>query len=107
MRNPRVKHCKLPKFVRITNRVRYRVRLVDCVDDDPESDGLCHFEIKTIFLRKKLKGRKLQEALWHEIGHAMVRENKVKVDEDLEEYIMKKVERPLARVIRLNNLRFQ
>ncbi len=101
------KPFKLPNFVRITHRVKYRVRFVEGFPDDPTQVGECDFEHKVISIKRKQRPTRIQETLWHEIGHALIRENKIEVDVDLEEYIIKRCEKPLARIIRLNGLRFK
>jgi len=101
------KPFKLPKSIRITSRTTYRVRFVESFPEDPIQVGECDFEHKIISIRRKQRASKLEGTFWHEVMHAIVRENKIEIDVDLEEYIIKRCEKPLARIMRLNNLRFK
>ena len=101
----RSKPFRLPKHIRINTHIKYKVVEVDTFDD-PLQLGECDQALKTITLKRKMSQKKKHETLWHEILHAMVFESDIKLDDSVEETIIKNVERPLARIMRLNNLLF-
>jgi len=97
---------KMPKKVRITSKVHYKVVHVDTFDDIDQVGECCH-DSRIISIKKKLSPKRKEEILWHEICHAIVEENKFEISDADEEFIIMNIERALAKVIRLNNLRFR
>ena len=103
------KPFKLPNRVRIDSKASYKVIRTDSFEGDPTQIGECCSATKTISLLSSLKGKSLEETFYHEVMHAIIAECQFSelVGEKWEETLVSAIERPMAKFMRLNNLRFK
>lgn len=92
---------KIPHKVRLTARVAYEVVWVDKFDN-PDTLGLCDFDKKIIYIKKKMGAKDTRATFWHELTHAMEAEYNFQIPHA----VVHQLEVAQEAVFRLNKWKF-
>lgn len=89
---------KIPKKVRITSKVVYKVQIVTAFEKEPYTMGTCCPDDKLILLRADLSPRNLLVTFIHELIHAMQFEHGIKIRHSS----INQLDSAIERLLRLN-----
>lgn len=90
-----------PKSIDVKRGVSYRIEFVDAFDD-PEQVGVCMFRDKLILIKAGMSRKSKLETLIHEVIHAIIWENGIRLGEKLEESVITMMERPIYKFLKVN-----
>lgn len=92
---------QIPHKVRIKGKVSYEVVWVDKFDD-ADVYGLCDYDKKIIYIKKKMSAMESRRTFWHELTHAMEFEYGFQIPHS----VVHEMEKAQEAVFRLNKWRF-